>query len=557
MSLLVICSGSGYATDYFFHVSQGTDTNTGTTISSPWQSLAQLSEITLKAGDRVLLAEGEHFRGNISLFDVNGTEQMPVIITSYRVSNEPKAKPIIDAKGLEAGIAVVDSRYIEISDIQIMADGGTIKRSVELAQRLKERKFKSMRVGILVMSIRRGVYHGIKIDNVEVKDVFANNAGTTRSYAETSSANGTEEYGFGIYTISYDGTELHDVSITNSVIRDISHTGIKFKGKKSIVNALVKRNKIRDSGGPGIQMSGVVKSVVSYNVVNRPGSNKDGRNWARGSGMWTWGSDSIIVEQNQFLNANGPGDSAGFHIDFNCKNIIVQYNLSVNNAGGFIEILGNNYNNTYRYNVSVNDGHRIKQKGVAFQEGKTLWLSGFVGVGRKGKTTRPRKRHGPYNTYIYNNTIYVKEEITARIAVTRVAEGAFIANNIFHIMGDSAMVKGDQYAPESDSDAINLKNVVFTNNLFLKQTNWPRQVLIQDQAPLFGNAEFTRPGGIELTDYIPQNVELIADKGIAIALIPGDRDGLIVALDAQTDILGNPIVGKPDLGAIEINFSEK
>ena len=67
------------------------------------------------------------------------------------------------------------------------------------------------------------------------------------------------------------------------------------------------------------------------------------------------------------MYANGPADSAGCHIDFNCDNVIVQYNLSVSNAGGFIEILGNNYNCSYRYNVSVNDGHRIKGKNNAFR----------------------------------------------------------------------------------------------------------------------------------------------------------------------------------------------
>lgn len=550
-------SGSVNATDYFFHASEGKNTNTGTNQASPWQSLSSLSKVQLQAGDRILLAEGERFTGNIALFDVRGSTTMPVAITSYPAGSGEKAKPVIDAKGLQAGIILVDSRNVEISNIKVTADGGSLERSAELKKRLKKRKLKSMRVGILVLSIQRGEYHGISIDNVEVDNVFATDVGTKRSYAETTSANGTEEYGYGIYTINYFGTTLRGISITNSSISDVSHTGIKFQGNKSIRDAKVSGNTLTDTGGPGIQMSGVMKSLVSHNLVNRSGSNKDSRNWSRGSGMWTWGSDSIIVEHNQFLNANGPGDSAGFHIDFNCKNIIVQYNLSANNAGGFIEVLGNNYNNTYRYNVSVNDGHRVKAKGVAFQEGKTFWFSGFVGIDRSGKKAQRKTRHGPYNTYIYNNTIFVKDDITAKIAVTKVAEGAFIANNIFHIMGNSAMVKGDQYVPENHADTVNLKNIVFTNNLFLKPTNWPKQVLIQDQAPLFGDAEFTNPGGIELADYIPKNTALIADKGINISLIPEDEQGLILDLKVKTDILGNPIVGKPDLGAIEINTGKQ
>ena len=109
--------------------------------------------------------------------------------------------------------------------------------------------------------------------------------------------------------------------------------------------------------------------------VHSSGSNDDSRKWGRGSGLWTWGSSDIIIEHNHFLHANGPADSAGCHIDFNCSNVVVQYNFSAYNAGGFCEILGNNYNCAYRYNISVNDGHRVKGENRAFQEGKTFWLS--------------------------------------------------------------------------------------------------------------------------------------------------------------------------------------
>eukprot|EP01031_Cornospumella_fuschlensis_P016501 gene16501-20170_t len=179
-------------------------------------------------------------------------------------------------------------------------------------------------------------------------------------------------------------------------------------------------------------MSGVRGGVFTALHVDGSGSTKDTRNWGRGSGLWTWGTSDVVIEKSQFLNANGPGDSAGVHIDYNCRNVIVQYNLSANNAGGFCEILGNNFNCAYRYNVSVNDGHRIKGKDGAFQDGKTFWLSGYTG----GKSPR----RGPTNTYFYNNTIYVGDEIVAKVAVAPTAEGVLIANNIFHFSGRSQMV---------------------------------------------------------------------------------------------------------------------
>ena len=68
---------------------------------------------------------------------------------------------------------------------------------------------------------------------------------------------------------------------------------------------------------------------------------------------------NTVISNNKFQNANGPADSAGCHIDFNCNDIIVENNLSRNNAGGFIEILGNNYNCSYRHNLSINSLQKI------------------------------------------------------------------------------------------------------------------------------------------------------------------------------------------------------
>ena len=293
-----------------------------------------------------------------------------------------------------------------------------------------------------------------------------------------------------------------------------------------------------------MQMSGGESVHVYGNIVKNSGSTKDTRNWGRGSGMWTWGTSYALIEYNKFVNANGPADSAGFHIDFNCDNIIFQYNISANNAGGFIEILGNNYNNAYRYNVSINDGYRTKGINNAFQEGKTFWFSGFVG--------KNNPHSGPFNSYIYNNTIYVKEDILSKMAVTRMSKGALIANNIFHVLGDSKAVKGDQYRPEAKG--INhIENVNFTNNIFLKDTTWPKSILIQDSAPVIGDVKFSNPGGTKLTDYIPLNKALVANKGIEIPFIEGDKKGLFRALKVSHDILGTPIKGKPDMGAIEIS----
>ena len=523
----LLLSASTYATDYYVNAKTGKDSNKGTSPEKAWKSLKKVSEAKFKPGDRILLASGQEFKGSMKLYRQFGKKSKPIVISYYELDGN-KTAPVINAKGELNGIRLSECSNIVIDGLTVVANGGA-------------RPKKGMRVGILYYQDTEGVYENITVKNCTVKDVFFEDPGFQRGEKEVKTANGTQSYGWGIRFLVKKNSQLNHVLVENNHVENVAHTGIKINGQ--IDDLKVYNNKVYKTGGPGMQFSHITNAHIKGNDVNSSGSNDDSRKWGRGSGMWTWGVDTFLIEYNQFRNANGPADSAGCHIDFNCNDVVVQYNVSENNAGGFAEILGNNWNCSYRYNVSINDGHRVKKKGVAFQEGKIYWLSGFVG--------KDRKRNGPYNSYFYNNTIYVKDAITAKIAVAKVAEGALVMNNIFYIEGESKAVLGDQYKPQDEGEA-DIPNVVFKNNLFLKPTNWPETVLIQPGAPVFGDPLFVNKGGLEIADYIPTNSELVKDKGIEIPLIPGDNKGLFPGLKMKTDILGNPIKGLPDMGAIEM-----
>jgi hypothetical protein len=526
--LTYIISFSAIANSYYINSETGNNNNDGSSPTSAWKTLDRVSQVHFKAGDQILLATGLEYFGSLVLKSQKGTLKRPILISSYKYNNSEK-QPHINATGYLNGILIIDSSHITVRGLSISANGGN------------ENPIKGMRCGILYKSETTGDYKNIIIENCIVRNIFFENPGFQRGEKEIKTANGTQNYGWGIRFLVKKSATLKKITIQNNTIENVAHTGIKING--SIRDLKLINNTVYKTGGPGVQMSGIVNGHVKENTINYSGSKDDSRKWGRGSGLWTWGCDKILIEHNRFKNANGPADSAGCHIDFNCSNIVIQYNVSEKNAGGFCEILGNNYNCAYRYNVSINDGHRVKRKGIAFQEGKIFWLSGFVG--------KKRKRHGPYNTYFYNNTIYVKSEIEAKFAVSKVASGALLANNIFYIEGDSKAVLGDQYQPQEEGGAT-LKNIVFKNNVYLKSDNWPEAVLIQDTDPIYGNPKFSNLGGSKIKDYIPTNHHLIKNKGISIPNIPEDKRGLFIGLNVKKDILGNRIKGLPDLGAIEL-----
>ncbi|HAI84465.1 MAG TPA: right-handed parallel beta-helix repeat-containing protein [Chitinophagaceae bacterium] len=537
IAIVVLCNTIyTYANTYYINSNAGNDNNNGTSKATPWKSLGALKYISLVPGDSVLLAKGQQFDGTIQLENIHGLTVKKIYIGGY-AADRSTAKPKLDAGNFLYGIYLKNCSNIIVESIEITAVQPILDSAIL--------KTIPMRCGVLVELTEEKQLAAIELKHLSVHDVYLMPKGYVRTAAETKTANGTQGYGWGIRVInSAKAGKLSYINVENNEIYNVSHTGLKFTAPiHGIQYVIVKDNIVHHTGGPGIQMSGVDDAHVHHNKVSYSGATNDSRNWARGSGMWTWSCNNILVEYNNFEHANGPGDSAGVHIDYNCKDVVIQYNFSANNAGGFCEILGNNYNCAYRYNVSINDGYRVKGVNGAFQEGKVFWLSGYVGNGKKNT--------GPFNSYFYNNTIYVSANIVPKISISSSASGVFIANNLFYFEQDAQLVAGDQKKLEIDSTQI--PNVFFKNNMYLNASNWPANAPFQDQFPIFGNPRFHSNTPETIKDLLPGNIAMMKDKGIDIKKIANDTIGIKIGLQVEKDILGNQIVGRPDIGAIELS----
>ena len=449
---------------YYFNSISGDNSNLGSK-EKPLKSLDFITNINLKEGDKILLANGSTFVNTINLIKENGIE-----VSNYKIYENTKL-PTINSKGKIAAVFIENSSNINISNIEITANGGG-------ANEFLHKKLKTdLRTGILYLVTDKKIHNNLSISDVKIRDVFFEDPGYVRSEREVRTPNGTKSYGWGIRIVNLsENGNLENITINNSEFKNISHTAIRFKGvrENQFKNLEIQDNVVLRTGGPGMVFNSTRNLFARGNDINYSGSFDDSRKWGRGSGLWTWGTSYAVISQNKFQNANGPADSAGCHIDFNCNDVIVENNLSRNNAGGFIEILGNNYNCSYRNNISINDGHRVKGKNGAFQEGKSFWLSGYNG--------NSKKRNGPFNSYIYGNRIYVGKDIIPKIAVDKASKGVFVSNNIFYFENDPVLVLGDQYKPDTGGGS-EIKNVFFKNNIFLND-HWPKDVLIQPSASI-------------------------------------------------------------------------
>lgn len=511
--ILVILIGSIMAnaeTSYHCDSSAGNDASDGMSPQTAWKTLERAGNVEYRAGDRILLKRGSLFTGRLFLKGVQATKDQPVVVDVY---GEGDDLPKINSAGYIAGVTIEGCSRVIVQNLEISSDGGDAI----------DDKAATDRYGVYIAESEH-----VAIEDLYIHKVFA----TIQTKSEGK--DGTTAYGHGVRI-----EESSSVRVVGCRIERVGRYGINAikSGSLDVVN-----NRTDHTGCSGVQMSRCTGVSIRGNILDHPGSFIDERMHGRGSGSWVWSCQDVVYEKNHFLNASGKADSAGVHIDFNCTNVVVQYCFSMNNAGGFIEILGNNRNCAYRYNISVNDGYRTKGKDGASQEGKTFWLSGFCG----GK----KPRSGPFNSYIYNNTIYVKEGAPARFSISPSARGALVANNIFHLLGETSVVGGDQKKFKNTKEQAS--GIVFVNNLYIHDAVLPSALGVKDVSPIVGDAKFRNPGGLSPQDYTPTDAALVKDRGLKITNLPGDDIGLTLGLDVKKDFFGNPVVGAPDLGAIEL-----
>jgi hypothetical protein len=554
LSSLAICQadstkglmiGSDSAATYYLDADGGSDSNSGTSPAVAWQTLAHASKQTFQPGDQILLQRGDTFVGTLLLDDESGTAVAPIIVGSYGTGD----LPVINAAGYLAGVHIRDVAYIEVQDIEITADGGTVMDGSAGLGENHEWNAAKARYGVYVNGITGTLVAHVTLRNLYIHDIFPT------SDRNSEGANPTTYWGYGIKfsgsSLPSDANGFKDADglsahflVENCTIERTGHRGIHAL-RVHFLNII--DNVLTDIGGPGIQPSLCDDMVVRGNVVTRPGSYVDTRMHGRGSGIWPWGCERILIEKNTFRGARGRGDSCGAHIDWDCSHVVVQYNLSIDNSGGFLEILGGTYNNTYRYNISINDGLRLA--GVVDQgrkpndkDGQIIWISGYRG-------THPHA--GPTHSYVYNNTIYVGTGTQRTFQIQENASGVLIANNIFYIECHINTIDITPGALDDYSQSM-IDSIVWDNNLYQRTGIIPSTFPFAESPQTIGDPLFVNKGGLAATDYIPMSVSLIVDQGISITALAGDRIGLEVGLSVTEDFFGNPVVGLPDMGAVEI-----
>jgi hypothetical protein len=299
----------------------------------------------------------------------------------------------------------------------------------------------------------------------------------------------------------------------------LERTGIWLR--KYVSDAIIRNNQFIDTGGSGTILSATKRVLYENNLMRFTGSSTDSRMVKRGSGMWVFNSDDVVAQYNTSQHARGSNDSSGMHVDYGNSNILFQYNYLEDSAGGFCETLGENVNIIWRYNISVNEGHK---------SGKNLlfWTSDYAFVPKKSD-----------NIFIYNNTIYQGmkyNNVMADAKISLEANSLSVMNNIIYLE-PSAKLGELGYLFDVGTSTF-AKNIMFGGTIKSTFRNLDATKITQD--PKFLDAGRRHFSGYKLLSTSPA---IGAASSFAEPVFPLAGIGIFagVTSNASKDIFGNPV----------------
>lgn len=496
LAAMALATAHAAAATFYVDSAAGDDHQAGTSPDAAWKTLAPVNEHVFGPGDAILFRAGGQWTGHLRP-QGSGAPNRPIRMGRYGEG----ALPRIDAG--EAGGVVVqleNQDQWEISGLQLSA--GAAKPD-EPAGGIHVRATTAGRV-LQHIVIRDCVIHDI-IGTVKKYDSCAiwvgvpgwnNKAGLTTGFDDVQITGNridrADRCGILIWTPSTPGTDA-------PARRHFTAGLIASK------NVVIRGNVLSDIGGDAILVLGADRPLIDRNIVHRSCTKsgaealgKKGYN-PHAAAVWLHHCYRGVMQFNEVYDSVKlplNNDGMAYDFDFNCFECIAQYNLSVNNAGGFLLIMPTARNNIARYNLSVNDAHHV------------LYLTCDLDE----------------QNQIYNNTFYTERR------------GAFlvphaqIRNNLFIAAGDATF---DVKRPEKG---------VFSNNCYAgRWLNLP-----PDQQQVTADPQLVDPrmgpgGAVDLSGFALKATSPCRGRGVVIDN-HGGRDL------AGADV---PLHHPPDLGALQ------
>ncbi len=363
---------------YYIDSQNGNDKNSGLSEGKAWKTLEKVNSMTFEAGDSIRFKAGTIYDGQLWPKG-NGRQGSEITVGSYGEGE----RPIINGGGISApAVKLHNQEYWIIDNLEVTNDDDFGV----------DQEDNGGIIGIGVTGQNVGELHGITIRNCYVHDVDSKHVKDGAAAIVVEVQKGSEQ------------TWFNGILIENNFIENVDRTGISTRSQYTTTNrsvwvphknVKVQKNVVKDIAGDGIVITAAESPLLEYNTAVHCCTKTQAANAA----IWVYATNNAVMQYNEaYDTVPGGADKQGFDIDHCTTNTTVQYNYSHNNGGGFLLICcpknGINGGNIVRYNISQNDME------------DSFRINGRIGYIDKDKNEK--------ESYIYNNTIYVREGLSVR-----------------------------------------------------------------------------------------------------------------------------------------------
>lgn len=362
----------------------GNDRNAGTSAAKPWKSIKKVNGKVFNAGDRILFEGGGSFDGTLKFIASDrGTAALPIVVSTYGTG-----RATINS-GNATAISLYNTAGFELRNLRLHGAGRTTNTGSGIDV------YNDLAGNVLLPYLR--------VDSVEA-------------------------YGYGNFGVqigSWNGASgFSDVQVTNAWAHDNARGGFSTYAQLPYTHRNVYFGHLTASDNPGVPAattntgSGITLGGVTGGVIERSLAYNNGALCTAPEGpvgIWTYDSDSVVIQHNESYNnsTGGAADGGGFDLDQNTRHSIVQYNYSHGNAGaGYLMAHApdnaNHTGNTIRYNISENDGRKNSAAAIV------VW----------GRTI---------NAEIHNNSVYLTPSGSGTPRAVHVHNATITTHDVQHL----------------------------------------------------------------------------------------------------------------------------